>query len=117
MSHVSPDLCGPSCTAGQGFSSSDFSVREALSLARWDPETCCLLWGQPSAEAPCSGESRCFGAGQQAPSEPGGEERVSSRRPLHPSGRMRFSCSPCRANGRAAADVLLACFEVLRQKG
>ena len=35
--------------------------------------TCCLLWGQPSAEAPYSGESRRFGARQQAPSELGGE--------------------------------------------
>lgn len=73
MNHVSLGPRGPSCTAGQSFSSSDFSVREALHLAGWDPETCCLLWGQPSAEAPCSGESGCFGARQQAPSEPGGE--------------------------------------------
>lgn len=120
LSHESrfPGFPEPSCTARQGFFGSDFSVREALRLARWDHVTCCLLWGQPSAEVPCSGESRRFGARQQAPSELGGEGGgVLPRRPLHPSGRMRSSCFPCRANGRAAAEMLLACFEELCQKG
>lgn len=58
-----------------------------LLLAGWDPETCCLLWGQPSVGS-CSGESRGgFGTRQWAPSRTRGERGVTVRI-LHPSRRM-----------------------------
>lgn len=71
MSHVSPGPRGPSCTARQGFSGSDFSVREVLLLAGWDPETCCLLWGQPSVEARVLESLGALAPGSGLPQNPG----------------------------------------------